>query len=165
MGIFRNSLLRAFLASTLLVSWLGANHHDTWLELAGIEHHHFQKEFDHDHHNHGHHHHKHGHSHHHGESHAPDRDDTPGDDNDSIPMPDSHSSFFATLRGDSKTIISFSTLEIEDAPEFSLITLSLNALEKPSTEGTPPDSGRANHSTSILLLRNSIHSNAPPAIS
>ncbi len=40
MTVFRNQLLKSFLAASLLVAWAGSYHHDTWLALGDVDHYH-----------------------------------------------------------------------------------------------------------------------------
>lgn len=137
------AFLKVFAAISLLV-WTVAMHHDAWLSLAGLDHHH-----DHHHSSDPHHGHSHGeHSHH--------------DHHDSIPLPDTHSD--PVTPGIAKVGISGPKLLADTY--FWMAFVSTPLLIETQSSGPkhpPPKAAPDLDPPALVLLAHSVQSNAPPA--
>lgn len=135
------AIFRVFAAVSLFV-WTGAMHHDAWLELAGLDHHH-------DHHHHS--------DHHHGHSHDEDHHH---DHQDSIPLPDTHSD--PVTPGIAKVGVSGPKLSLDSDFWAALISVPLpKDLRSSECEHPPPIVASDLDPPALVLLAHSVQSNAP----
>lgn len=134
----RSSWKTRLTALTVLVVWLGAIHHDVWLAVADLGHHHG---------------HSHSHDHHHGE----DKDDQ----SDSIPLVDLHSVPFISASHDCSKPLCY----CNEGPDFPSLWLEHFKERVTDWANAPPDPDWINHSQNLFHshLANSVQPNAPPS--
>ncbi len=146
-----HSFLMRFFAILTLVVWSGAFHHDAWLDLFDLDHHH-------DHHVSATHQNVHDHA---GHSHS---DESEHDHRDTIPLPDTHTDQVTS------TVVKVGV----DGPrqitgtDFCLLFAIIHFLPGSSVTdiGHEPPRGKSDHHPPALIqLAHSVQSNAPPFLS
>jgi len=147
MFVREHSFLMRCFATLALVVWAGTYHHDVWMELVDVDHHHDHHVAAHDHHS--------GHSH---------SDESDHDHRDTIPLPDTHTdpvtSTVAKIAPDGP--------RQAVATDFYLLLSAVHFLFSPDIAeiGQPPPQGYLDHPLPALtLLAHSVQSNAPPVLS
>ena len=148
MSLFRNQLIRTFLAASLLVAWAGSYHHDTWLAFGGVDHHH-----EHEHHPVG----------------DADHGYTPvphGDENhhkDSVPLADNHST--VVVVGAKKISVSAPNLVGDFTAVIPSLSVTIGRLFSDGSKDLPSGVGwpglvPLRH----LILADRVQANAPPSM-
>ena len=145
-----HSLLMRCFAALALVVWSGAFHHDVWLGMLDLDHHHDRHAAA-----------EHSHSHHHeGHSHSGEPEH---DHRDSIPLPDTHTepvtSNLAKIGVDGPMQISD-----EDVWLFASVQLLLSRASDTGSEHPPPQGPTDLDPPALILLAHSVQSNAPPSL-
>lgn len=150
MFVREHSFLMRFFAALALVVWSGTFHHDVWLGLLDIDHHHDHHivEKQKDAHPHG------GHSHSHKSEH---------DHRDTIPLPEADADLVTStvakisVDGPKQTFESYFCLLVG-------VAHFLTGLTVVETGHPPPDGDLDHNPPALILLAHSVQSNAPPSI-
>lgn len=146
-AVLKSSRRLSIIALATLLAWVGAVYHDVWLELAEVAHHHHEHSgSDHDH-----------------DSPEDEGDDSPGEGEHPLILPNIHSTLFVAGAVSS---IGTSVSPPDKSPVSGSMWAAELDLRGVDCSNAPPDWRLISEKNAAVLLHleHCVHSNAPPSI-